>query len=499
MTQSQALAIMKTGKNVFLTGEPGSGKTHTAREYVSFLRTRGTDVAVTASTGIAATHMGGMTIHSWSGIGVKDQLSKHDLDAVAKSKHIAKRILRSNVLIIDEISMLQASTLFCVDAVCKKIKQSPLPFGGMQVIFVGDFFQLPPVVRSEVLHNPQRSLIESIPTPRFAYDSPSWKEAALTICYITEQHRQDDIDFLALLTAVRRNALNDSHLHMLASRRITEEKAPLGVPKLFTHNADVDRVNDTILRSLPGTSHVCTMSSYGPDPLVSFLKKSCLSPQELNLKKGAVVMFTKNNQKLGFVNGTLGAVEKIDTVTGYPQVRTRSGKLIDTEPMDWIIEENGETRAKVTQIPLRLAWALTVHKSQGMSLDAAVMDLSGVFEFGQGYVALSRVRRLEGLYLLGWNARAFHVHPAVLAQDAQFREESSRVLHHPVKHLMRGDPIDPPDPAPAHAYRSWDEEQDRELRELYLGGASIGDLSKEFSRTPGSIRSRLKKFNLLET
>ena len=131
-------------------------------------------------------------------------------------------------------------------------------------------------------------------------------------------------------------------------------------------------------------------------------------------------MFTKNNPNSGFANGTLGAVVGFDKASGYPIVRTRNGRRISVKPMDWTIEEDNKARAKITQLPLRLAWAITVHKSQGMSLEAAVMDLSAVFEFGQGYVALSRVSRLSGLYLLGWNERAFQVHPGVLIKDKFF-------------------------------------------------------------------------------
>ena len=155
MTQSQALSILKTGANVFLSGEPGSGKTHVINEYVKYLRDRNIEPAITASTGIAATHIGGLTIHSWSGIGIKRNLNKYDLDRISSSEYIVKRVKRSSVLIIDEISMLSAQTLSMIDTVCKEIKADQKPFGGMQIVFVGDFFQLPPV-------NPVRSSREAL-------------------------------------------------------------------------------------------------------------------------------------------------------------------------------------------------------------------------------------------------------------------------------------------------------------------------------------------------
>lgn len=517
MTQSQALSLLKTGANVFLTGEPGAGKTHTANEYVRYLRSCGIETAVTASTGIAATHLGGMTIHSWSGIGVKTALDKRDLESIAKSKHVATRVRRARILIIEEISMLSGGTLSLVDMVCRRIKQSVLPFGGIQVVLVGDFFQLPPIVRQLTQANPQLALIQQTPAARFAYDAPAWKELKPTVCYITEQHRQDDNTFLALLSAIRRNAFGASHLNLLNTRKIPASAAPSGVPKLFSRNVDVDRVNEEVLSTLHGMPRMFAMTSHGPSALVSTLQKWCLSPAELFLKVGAAVMFTKNNQKEGFVNGTLGVVEKFDAESGLPIVRTRSGKRITVDPMDWVFEENGETRAKISQLPLRLAWALTVHKSQGMSLDEAVVDLADVFEFGQGYVALSRVRRLSGLHLLGWNERAFHVHPAVLAQDSQFRalsQESAYAfatisqsdvlkaqqlfIHACRGYAREGAREKGSGEKKPTAFHPWDEEDDAQLRELYLGGASIADLSDTFSRTAGSIRSRLIKYKLLE-
>ena len=425
MTQSEALSILKTGSNVFLTGEPGSGKSHTINEYVAYLRARGIEPAITASTGIAATHIGGMTIHSWSGIGIRPKLGKDDLHAIASSRHIAKRVRCAKVLIIDEVSMLPPETLSMIDAVCREIKQSSEPFGGMQVVLVGDFFQLPPIIKPQVGNDSPIMFIEERST-RFAYDSPAWERANLSVCYLTEQHRQDDGEFLALLSAIRRNAFGADHLCRLTSRTVHHDAAPNAAPKLFSHNVDVDRVNDGILAHLPGEPQVFIMSSQGPSALASALKKGCLSPETLRLKVGAAVMFTKNNPKEGFVNGTLGVVEAFDQHHTHPIVRTRSGRRIEVEPMDWVVEENGTIRARITQLPLRLAWAITVHKSQGMSLDEAVMDLRDVFEFGQGYVALSRVRRLSGLHLLGWNERAFQVHPEVLAKDAGFHAQSEQ-------------------------------------------------------------------------
>lgn len=423
MTQNEALDILKTGTNVFLTGEPGSGKTHTINEYINYLKDADVEVAITASTGIAATHIGGMTIHSWSGIGIKRKLDKYDLDKIASNEYVSRRIRRAQVLIIDEISMLSAYTLSMVEAVCREVRQNEEAFGGLQVVFVGDFFQLPPIIKN-FEENIQIKLIENKNESNFACDSSAWERAHPVICYLSEQYRQDDKDFLAVLSAIRKNNFTKEHFKKIETRKIGKLKIPEGAPKLFSHNVDVDFVNNEMLSKIENKIRTFKMEGEGPDALLAIMQKGCLSPENLILKIGAEVMFTKNNQKEGFVNGTLGTVIGFGQISKYPIVRIKNGKLIEVEPMEWAVEENGKIRAKIIQVPLRLAWAITVHKSQGMSMDSAVMDLSEVFEYGQGYVALSRVRRLSGLYILGLNEKAFKVHPDILEKDKIFKEQS---------------------------------------------------------------------------
>ncbi len=411
MTQADALTILKTGANVFLTGEPGSGKTHTINAYVEWLRDCGVEPAITAATGIAATHVSGMTIHSWSGIGILERVTEVEVDRIASKEHVARRVAKARVLIIDEVSMLSAATLEAVDAVCKEIRRSRDPFGGLQVVLVGDFFQLPPVARRgrEV---------------QFCYESPTWRELNPLICYITEQYRQEDGPYLEVLTAIRRGEVEDAHYELIQTRAAVQGTHLDGVPKLYSHNADVDRINAAELAKLAGRAKQYRMQSHGSAQLVEGLKRGCLSPEILELKQGAVVMFTKNSPAGNFVNGTLGRVTGFES-NGMPMVTTTSGDFITAEPMEWQVEENGKIRAAVSQLPLRLAYAMTVHKSQGQSLDAAAIDLSQAFEYGQGYVALSRVRTLAGLHLLGINARALEVHPEILEKDRDFRAASS--------------------------------------------------------------------------
>lgn len=517
MTQEQALSILKTGANVFLTGEPGAGKTYVINRYVSWLRERGIEPAITASTGIAATHVGGMTIHAWSGVGIKKSLSDWELEAMHEREPLVRRVRDAKVLIIDEVSMLDANLLTLVDQALTSLRGSERPFGGLQVVFVGDFFQLPPV-------NKDRE------QTKFSFESSAWEDANPLTCYLSEQHRQDDELFLGLLAAMRAGTLDDEHRELLRTRY--DAGSPGGATRLYPHNEDVDRINESELGTLEAPAKVYRMREQGGKTLVEALKRGCLSPEALSLKEGARVMFTRNNFEAGFVNGTLGTVEGW-SAAGWPLVRTRHGKLIEAQPEEWRIEDGKRTLALIAQVPLRLAWAITVHKSQGMSLDAAVMDLSGAFEYGQGYVALSRVRTLGGLYLLGFNEQALRVHPQILKRDAAFRtastsaqdvfgklspEELRELQDNFVKASDGKEPHETdkemvsrgkPDPSGKskleklrdkhpNAYKPWSREDDDKLTAMFREGTKVSTLVKEFGRQKGSINSRLMRLALVE-
>lgn len=417
MTQDTALNILKTGANIFLTGEPGSGKTHTINMYIDWLKSHGVHAAVTASTGIAATHINGITIHSFSGIGIKKNLTDEQIENIMDKPWVYNKVNQTKVLIIDEISMLDAQTLDDVEAVIAKCKEglfgSNEPWGGMQVIFVGDFFQLPPVEKDRKK------------TVKFAFESDAWDKAKPIFCYLTEQHRQEDPTFLEILTKMRCGKITGDHVARLIQTRKPETQEL--ITKLYTHNASVDALNATELQKLPGKLQTYTMQSHGNDYLVSMMKKNCLSPGLLKLKEGALVMFTRNNFDEGYVNGTLGKAVSFEKETNLPIIEIKGGKRIVARPAEWHIEEYGRSVAIISQIPLRLAWAITVHKSQGMSLDRAIIDLSAAFEYGQGYVALSRVRSLEGMDLKGLNDKALEMHPVIVERDAFFKYKSNQL------------------------------------------------------------------------
>ena len=413
MIQDEAFEILKTGRNVFVTGPAGSGKTHLVNRYIAYLREHDIEMGITASTGIAATHMGGVTIHSWAGIGVAAYLSPYDLEAMLEKGYLYKRFEKVKVLIIDEVSMLHHFRLDLVNSVLKTMKHSDKPFGGIQVILCGDFFQLPPIARA------------GEPAAQFVYSSDAWREAGFTICYLSEQFRQQDDAAISILNEIRSGDVSLGARQHLQSRFNVRSPKFTTSTKLFTHNADVDTLNDNELDRVEG-DEVTTymMGTRGKDAIAATLKKSCLAPEALRLKPGARVMCVKNNFEAGYVNGTLGVVVSCGE-NEDPIIKTASGKRISVPRASWKIEEDGKVKAEILQYPLRLAWAITVHKSQGMSLDAVEVDLSKSFEPGMGYVALSRVRTLEGLTILGMNDTALRVHDEVRELDADFQALSA--------------------------------------------------------------------------
>ncbi|MBH0096095.1 AAA family ATPase [Psychrobacter sp. NZS113] len=464
MRQSSALDILKTGQNVFLTGSAGSGKTYTLNQYIDYLRARRVPVAVTASTGIAATHMNGTTIHSWSGIGIKDELSDRDLTTLSRKQFLADRLKDTAVLIIDEISMLHAKQINLVSQVLKHIRKNDKAFGGIQVVVAGDFFQLPPI-GSKGESNREK----------FAFMSEAWLDAKFHICYLSEQHRQvseaanGGLDLDDILNQIRRQEVTFDAIAALEAT--FDQDVDIKRTRLYTHNLNVNKINDKELAALSGEMMRFEATSTGDSKLVETLKKTVRTQDDLVLKVGSKVMFIKNNTELGVSNGTMGeligfAAVKIDdskdtsealieaddiditadsdeasakstksktkkdkekpkakkpTTQKMPVVRLNSGREVIAEPEEWIIEdETGEVLASYEQVPLCLAWAITIHKSQGMTLDAAEIDLSRTFELGQGYVALSRLKSLAGLQLLGMNDMSLQLDPLARGADKRF-------------------------------------------------------------------------------
>ena len=420
MTQKEALDILKMGHSVFLTGAAGTGKTFVLNQYIDYLKSHDINPAITASTGIAATHVGGQTIHSWSGIGILDKLDRYSIDKLEQNEKLYKRYENIKVLIIDEISMLHSSRLDMINKLFKTFRHSDKPFAGIQIIFCGDFFQLPPVVRNS------SSEFES--DKEFAYHSNAWKELNPVICYLSENYRQDDEHLLKILNNIRFERDIDEVYKKLEDKIDSEnKKLEKDIIRLYTHNIDVDYINQEEYNSLDkNEEHTFEMEEKGKTNLVETLKNTCLAPEILNLKIGTKVIFVRNDINKEYQNGTLGEVVDFD-FTGLPIVETFNKKRITVDRESWqTTNDDGKVLAEISQIPLRYAWAITIHKSQGMTLDAAEIDLAKAFGSGMGYVALSRVRKFENIKLLGIHGDALKINKDVVRQDKLFREKSDR-------------------------------------------------------------------------
>lgn len=497
MEQSLALEVMLSGESVLLTGPAGAGKTHVLNQFIRFAKSEGKHVSVTATTGLAATHIGGNTIHSWSGIGIHDSLSNEFGKHMAKGR---KEIIeKTDVLIIDEISMLHDFRLDMVDEVCRAVREKDEPFGGIQVILSGDFFQLPPVNRG------------SSRAGGFVVNSEVWRELDPVICYLNEQHRQDDETLLEILNALRSGDIRRRHAEELLGRVGVEPSGEEVVTELHTVNIDVDRINEARLDELAGDELIYTQTSTGAESYVENLQRSVLAPANLRLKAGALVMAVKNSADRRYANGSIGTVIDFDPVTEYPIVEFLNGRTVSMVPDTWELRDGDKKRASISQIPLRLAWAITVHKSQGMTLDAARIDLRKAFVEGMGYVALSRVKNLSNLYLTGINQMALRASEEARQIDQQLREcgsrDSQRFTHlikaaakrgsEPIKAKQGGsgwtEKIATMRETYPNAYRPWQAADDALLKQEFQNGKTIAALSTLLGRHEGSIKMRLQK------
>jgi ATP-dependent exoDNAse (exonuclease V) alpha subunit len=434
MRQSEALKILETGASSFITGAPGAGKTYVLNEFIRDARARGASVAVTASTGIAATHINGQTIHSWSGVGVAEVMTQTLMKRIRSRRK--RRIEAVDILVIDEVSMMPAWLFDMVDDVCRTLRHNPEPFGGLQVVLSGDFFQLPPVNRtfhhndvptSPELQMSRQRYVDAGKNPGgFVTESLAWNQLNPVVCYLTGQHRQDDGQLLTVLTDIREGDVTQDDHEVLAGRI---GKAPASgevAVHLFPVNKQADMLNDLRLSQISEQIHEYHAQSVGPANLVASLKKSMLAPEVLGLKNGAAVMALRNDTDHQYVNGSIGTVEGFasEAKGGWPIVAFENGNTVIMRPASWEMMDGETVLASVKQVPLRCAWGITIHKSQGLTLDKAVMDLRRSFAPGMGYVALSRVENLDGLYLDGISERAFLVSPDAVRLDDELRRES---------------------------------------------------------------------------
>lgn len=499
MKQELALEVLLAGHSALLTGPAGAGKTFVLNKFIQHAKQAGKKVAVTATTGLAATHLGGNTIHAWSGIGVRDYLPQGFADNMPKTRR--ETIEKTDILIIDEISMLHDFRLDMVDEVCRLVRRKDVPFGGMQVVMSGDFFQLPPINRTDARAG------------GFVVSSLVWDELAPAILYLQEQYRQDDEVLLGILNALRASDVRRHHAETLLART---EVVPDDddITELHTVNCDVDAINARRLADLSGDAHHYEQVTTGAASYVETLQRSVLAPADLVLKKGALVMAVKNSPTRQFANGSIGTVVDFEPVTEYPVVEFKNGRTVTMVPDSWELRDGDKKRASISQIPLRLAWAITVHKSQGMTLDAARIDLRKAFVPGMGYVALSRVKNIENLYLYGINRMALQmsedavaINEVLLAQSAQdavrfadLAEQAAKRQHEasqPAVSAKKGsswaEKLAEMRKTHPNAYKPWSARDDAELVQYFQQGESIADLMARLGRHENSIIIRLKK------
>lgn len=420
------LKILET-RNILITGGGGVGKSYLINQLKKEL-----PLVLTSSTGISAVNIGGQTIHSWAGIGIADnpisQLMRFFKSPKGKNKR--KEICSAKYLVIDEISMLSAYVFDYLDLALREIREVPKPFGGLRVILVGDFFQLPPVKIGQTVElNGAERLVD------FCFNAQAWKDLNLYTIVLDKVYRQADKKFVGALNNLRLGKVTNEDVKLFKSRCVqNDSEVPEDAVKLYSINEKADAENQRRFDALPGKprkyiaddkirSYIngsSTMVSPTNPNLPSWDKAKwerfnadCRVPQTLYLKKGARVMLLSNtNFTSGLVNGSCGTVTALDSDGAKVKFDNGEEQWVRTE--DFEVKEGRQVKISRSQLPLRLAYGLTIHKSQGTTLDQVYVDFDRVFAEGQAYVALSRARSLDGLYIKGFDKDTVFVNESVL-------------------------------------------------------------------------------------
>jgi len=436
-SQQQVLNCVLSGQSVFFTGPAGCGKSFCLRVIIDgFRQQRKQGVYITASTGIAAVPLQGRTLHSFAGIGLGEGTAEEIYqERVVKNAKAIKRWDEARILIIDEISMIQAELLDKLNYIAKRVRKRDEPFGGIQLILTGDFLQLPPVS-------------PGVTKAKLAFEADCWKEIVPHCILLEKVFRQDkDPLFISILNSIRKGVVTQEVIDGFQPclNRVFPATAKIKPTLLFAKRVDVDQTNANELAKLRDLKHEYKAQDWGRDSTaLEILIKNCMAPTTLELKINAQVMLLKNLSLVdGLVNGTRGVVVDFKTDERnkfFPVVQFLSGKQLLVGPEEWKIEEKYITIASRVQIPLMLCWALTIHKIQGMTLDLCQVDLTGVFEFGQGYTALSRCRDLDSLSILSsstaFPSRLIKAHPGGI----QFYEG----LEQQQQQTLQADDLPPP-------------------------------------------------------
>lgn len=395
--QTKALEALQGIENVFLTGAAGTGKSHLVKV---FLKGKSSEqYPILASTAAAAILVGGRTFHSFFGIGILEGGYQTTLERALKNKKLKKRLKETYTVIIDEISMLSATHIKIAEEICRKVRGKESRWGGLRVVAVGDFAQLPPV-------NPYSRVRE------WAFQDWAWEKSQFEIHNLKQVMRSKDQSFLEVLGAIRRGVITPEVKKFLDSR--VEDPGPdYDGTRLFSRRGDVENYNLGKLSEIDSKEHVFTTEFTGSSQDIEKFKKNIPIPETLRLKKGALVMFRQNHNDGEWVNGTQGILRDV----GFDElvVELLDGRSVEVKRVDFtMLDGDGQPVAKANNFPIQLAWGITIHKAQGTTLDRACIDLRSLWEPGQAYVALSRVRSPKKLLLTGWDPKSIFADPAVI-------------------------------------------------------------------------------------
>lgn len=400
--QSAALDLLRSGENVFLTGGAGSGKSFLIRQFMRELDPK--EMPILASTGAAAVLLGGRTFHSFFGLGIMEGGADATYERASKDKRLMSRLRKVEGVIIDEISMIPGQALMIAEALSQRARESKLPWGGMRVITVGDFAQLPPVTQSGARD--------------WCFLNGVWEVSGFQTAILSHNQRVSDNLFLDVLSDVRHGQVTERVREFLNDHVQTHDEDDPGT-RLFPRKINAEKFNEKKLYEIDEEEVVIESVYTGSERHIQMLKKASPIAEKLILKIGCQVMFLQNDPQRRWVNGTRGMVTDItsDQIT----VRKDRGREVQVSKSSFALQDaEGMVMAQVEQFPLTLAYATTIHKSQGATLDDLWCDLSQLWEPGQAYVALSRLRSAEGLHLIGWNPRSIIVDPKVLQFYKQF-------------------------------------------------------------------------------
>jgi hypothetical protein len=402
--QSKALEILESGENVFLTGGAGSGKSHLIRAFTSDISSISASkrFPILASTGAAAVLIGGRTFHSFFGLGIMEGGPAAALKKATDDRRVMKRISEIEGFILDEVSMIPAVALQTAEWIARSARASSLPWGGLRVIVVGDFAQLPPVTRN----------LSSPAARDWAFKARAWQESGFQVQVLTHNHRVEDRDFLDILSEVRVGKVTERVRDFL-NDQIRVHDPDDKATRLFPRRDQSENFNLSELKQINEPEVVIDSIYLGEARYVEALQKQAAIPNKLVLKLGCKVLFLQNDPQKRWVNGTRGTVVDIapDKITVEKDGSKRDVSVDKT--MFSLMDAEGQIRASVLNFPLTLAYATTIHKSQGATLDELWVDLSRLWEPGHAYVALSRLKNPKGLRVLGWSPRSFIVDPIV--------------------------------------------------------------------------------------